>query len=710
VSALSTWLQRTAAAQARRISVEEALLGGRFGAYARYRLRWVVVSRSVGFAVHVIEFLFLGYIFGSADLAGALAVLSGCALAAGAWWGALEVLRTRVRERIPATQARREVERWMAHGAVLGTLVLGGAAATVTSRCSIAGRPPSLVETYALVVCARLALDLMVRTFYSGVYARRRVWRPPGAIMATELSGFVAMVGLWPLLGPWGVPAGVALSTALSRALLVHYAARAYDGAGAPTPALRLRALRRPRAAARLERTSGAAAMPRMTWAALAGASNRLGSLLVLALLLDTRGSATGLVIAFHLVAPLLATAGSWAQVFYLDFRRLEAVASAGLRRQLARALVPLGLAMAVGLWAAGVAVVLWRVGPAAGAAPVLALLPLFLAHSQLGRVQLQYFAQGEHRRVALGALALGAALVVGLGALDALGVGHGLASRTLTLACATALAALLVGWHRARPRPAPGTGHLRSLHGWLRALVAVKEPVRVGVAEVRTARVDQLRHLGDRMADRLGERGAVTVASRRVCWFERGGGASQLHEADVLVMGAGLVDALRITPACASGEAALDAAVEAGMLPRPAQAGESLATVERLVEAFRAAFPGGLCMRFDQGGLPTGDLARMAPEERQALWGDAVGQALGGSRRRGRSAHDVTVFTPGGEIAAVFALPRAVPPADRRTWRDRVDQANWAASVGERAAEGHTSLVREGHSLSADGSKASAG
>ena len=130
-------------------------------------------------------------------------------------------------------------------------------------------------SAYVAVVVGRLVIDLPVRTLYSGVYARRRIYRPVAAVFGSELSGLLAVLALWGWLGPWSFPLALAAAIAVSRAILVVYTLRAYDGMGLPRPGVRWRAALQLRS-----RDDG----PMLVAAGLANASTRVGSMLVLAL------------------------------------------------------------------------------------------------------------------------------------------------------------------------------------------------------------------------------------------------------------------------------------------------------------------------------------------------------------------------------------------------------------------------------------------
>lgn len=666
---LERWLGRAARDERERATLEEALIGDRFAAYARYRLRWVALGRSTAVIVHLVEFVFLAHIFGERGLASALVVANACGLAAGFWWGGLELLRNRLQDAGKA-QSSHETSVWLGRAVIAAALVLAATAMVLGVRWADGG--VDLLGAYALVVAARLAVDLVARTYYSGVYARRRVYRPVLAILATELSSLVAIAGLWPWLGPWSFPAGLALSVLASRAVLVVYTARAYAAQRMPRPRVALRRALRVR-----RRSDGVI----FALAGLAGATTRLGSLLVLLVLFGGGGLGPAAVV-LHLSVPLLTTASAWPQVFYLDFRRLDEHLAAALLRRLRRRLAPLALLIGVALWLVACAVVLSRIELDDAAVPLAGLLPLMVALSWLGRVQLEYFARKQYLRVCAGGVAVAAALLLALVGADAVTPAMGAPSRPLAIVAAVALGIAVTELWRSRRRAQPARGRLRSLSPWLTALTACREPVVVGAVHAGDARADQLAALADAIAARLGEAGAVApVRGRRLVWFDVGGG--HLARRDLLVASAGLVDAIDVTPIAADGAGALAQATAMGLITPPAAG--AVEGVEGLVARARGMFP-AVMVEVLVDGRGGAELARLEPTVRRAVWLDAVTDARGGRRARPRSGYDVSTFVRGGEIAALFVVPADAPLELRRRWRGELERANWAAATAASA------------------------
>ena len=442
---LRAWLGERSRRAAAAPLVEESLLGRRFGAYARHRLVGFAVTRLSAVAVALVEYVLLAALFDGKRLLGSLVVANACQLAAAFAWGALEPTRTRLRA-LDKPAATRELARWLGAAALAAGVALVAGAALFLRDLTPAG-------LYALACFVRLAADLVARTLYSGIYARRRVHRPIASLLAAELVGLGAVALAAPRLGPWSFGAGLSLAVVVSRGLAVRYTLRAFRRHRIPVPRPRLGRLGPPRAIA---------------LAGLSGAMTRAASALVLVFLVAAAHGnlpARGIGLFLHVVGPVLVAASTWPQVFYPDLKRLDG-AGALLGARLERSLAGLGAALGpvfalCALGAAG-----WA-GLEIGARVALAVAATAAGLALLAPLQLAAFVRG--RFVALAA----SGLVVGLGLVGAAG------ARGVAPLVAAVVVAMVVAWVKrpARPRPAPtrvatltSARAARVVAGWLAA------------------------------------------------------------------------------------------------------------------------------------------------------------------------------------------------------------------------------------------------
>jgi hypothetical protein len=503
VKRLDAWLRRRALQAARRPPLEAALLAGRFGAYARYRLAGFAATRALRILVHLAELILLWTVLPAGLLARALVVANGCMLLGAFWWGALELLRMRLRAETSRGARGRAIGAWLGAALVLASALLAVALAAVLSAPAL-----DVAGLYALVCVARLAADVVVRTLYSGVAAVSRIFRPLVSLVVADLAGLAVSALLVGALGGWVLPISLLIAAALARALAVAYTLRAYRALRLPPP--------RPRPA-RGERPPAGAFLI----AGLAGAAGRSASWLVLLFFLA--GDRDGLLLA-HLLAPAIVAAGSWPQVFYLDLTRMLDSPSALLRLRFDRSLLALALLVAPVTWAAGLGAAGWAgIGFTAAGAAVLFFV--VAAQSLLAALQLTHFVRGRFGHT----LASGVLVLAGLAAATR---ARGWAPLVVLVAMAAGVALLLA----AQARLAPRTG---GLAGSLEELLEAARGAPLRAATVAAARRAQVDALAAWMAARLGGRGAVLAQARRVVWFEAG--APPIGAAELVVASAGL-------------------------------------------------------------------------------------------------------------------------------------------------------------------------
>src|SRR5207244_8670437 len=125
------------------------------------------------------------------------------------WWGALEALRGQVRDLHRSGKPHR-IERaiggWLTFALLLSAAALACAIGWSVWRAS--DGTFDVTDAFVASLLLRLALDLPVRCYHSGVYALRRVYKPLLATLAPEFLGLATILALWPLIGLWSVVVG----------------------------------------------------------------------------------------------------------------------------------------------------------------------------------------------------------------------------------------------------------------------------------------------------------------------------------------------------------------------------------------------------------------------------------------------------------------------------------------------------------------------
>ncbi len=729
--ALDAWFGRQAARERSTVRLEDALLGRRFAAYFVHRLRFFGIRYAAATGVQLVKVLVLHRLLGTTGFLAVIALVATAGLLGGGWWGALEILRARVRVlyRFESPMAvGREVARWIVRAVRVGLVVAVVAVAYLCLRVVVgAGLTP--VDLAVAAVLLRSAVDLPIRAYHAGAFALRRVYRPWASILVLEVLGLGSLLVLAPVVGAWAIGVSeIAMAVAFGT-IAVRYTARTHRLLGiAPHRLVSVGAVFRPFRQRRgrrgpAPRRTGSAGAAEFGLAALAGMAMSLDSLVVLAAIsVGAAARETWLAVLMAGIGPTIRAGFDWSQLVYFDLKRLDAPLFANLRRRLDRASLVLALVLGC-LFSAVAVAVAW--GPLGVHETAIAVLPPFLlAASVLGLSQMQAFTAGAWPRAILGGVVMITGLV-GLRPLAEMGVEPLL---VLAVTAAGAVAAVRLGARFGIAGGGPPDILLPT--AWLTRLRTETGPVVIGATRMRApepksasgALADPMvlrewraMQLGRRLAGRAGRRGAVTVIdSDRVAWFVRADPRPAVTSRTVVMEASGRVSEL-FQARAESGPAALgvvagwplfallrksrvdagtaDAAIRADAADAATRAdaadGASFAGPDTIVadleteiaRRFHAAVRGGIVVRPDRAPPPA--LAGLDINERRVVLWDAIRHARRLSTRPGHGAWDVTSWCPDGTLGLVFLAPRSAGQRAISRWRRLVRAANLAAASG---------------------------
>jgi hypothetical protein len=655
---LRTWLRSRARLAGQVVAPEEALLAGRFARYAARRLTAFVIARAWATGLHVLELTWLAEIFSAKAFVASLALQNVMLVLDAAYWGALEAMRRRARELGPSSEAAALVTRWLTSAVWAGAAIALLPIARAVWAYVHDEQTPSMLHVYALACTFRLGADIVVRTYYSGVYAYRRVHRPLWSVFVGPVLLVAGTLALWRLLAGWSFPAALVVSVVVSRGLLVRFTRRAYRVQRVPAPRLRPFMLR-------LRRPDWP--MVRATLlAALANTTSRLGGVVLLAAVIPSLSTTVDeaempivepFALALHLASPLLLLASQWGLVFYHDHKRLEDEGSRALADGLHRRLVETGVLIGVFAWAAASALVLQYVPYEEIRETLLALLPTTVGLSTWAALQLRGFARGDFARQAASAVAMIAVLAVVLATPRDATLERAPASWYLALG-AGPWAAILIHALLSFVEDAHAVGLVPSFATFARALAGSRRDVVVWHGKV-TRRAPLV---AERIAAALGDDGAVVRSGDRLTWFDR----SDRPRAQWLRVASGLLTDLSAT----------ERGTGRVLLTEVAREERSADTrLPALAATHARLFPGGFVVRIMRRA-PAPFLA-LSPVIRQAIWRDAL-REHGGGRAQARSGFHVTTFGPRGPIEAVFVAPRPVAVAAAGEWKNALRRCGW--------------------------------
>ena len=682
---LETWWTRAARRAERAVRLEDALLGGRFAAYAVHRLRYLGARTLVGTVLHAARIILAFRLFRPAGFAAILVLEAITAIAGGFWWGTLEILRGRVRELFRDGRQREAggvIGTWLSRALRGAALTAAAALLWIPFRLAVIPGSFSPLDLYIAAVLLRFALDIVDRCYHSGIYAVRRVYRPLLSLLIVEFVSFGAVLGTWPLIKAWALPAAALVSALAAAGMVFHFSARAYRHVGlAPWKSAGL-FRRTPRSAGRW--TEG---LP----AGAAYAALRLDGIIPL-LVVASPGRGRLPFAAFLLsIAPLVRAASDWAQLFYFDLKKLDLPILKRVRirfeERMGAASIPIGVLLGLAAFTLN-----WAVPGRADAWFGALLVLFFVSRSRTAALQMRAFASEDY----------GAAIWSGLiGAAGWIPAGR-IAARPLAAlglgAAALALASLPV-LRRRDGRGSPGRPVLSPLSDWMERVkstagyvslsAAVFSPGSVhrgGDDPVRWAENDRWSHrrVGEAVALKLGARGAAALAGPgRIVWFETGGGREAATPEWLLVQSAGLIRSIKTTGKAGSGGEALRRAAEIGLFGETVAVskGGSGEMAARLIAEFRRLSPRGAV--FDMEARPALKRdTRPASAELRRTFGEALAYAADFSDIPRNSRFETTAFIENGGIRLIFLADAGTPGDVRERWRRRLRRANLQASI----------------------------
>ena len=671
---ITRWFADTARRHKRLFSLYPSLLTGRASAYLRYRLRYPLLLSTVQFGIHVAEFFLILSSLGGMAAFTVMVLRVGSLLVGGAWWGLLEVMRERLRDfsRFGDRDASEyEIGRWLVLAGVVG-VVLAAVAGIALVIIRPSGDDP-VAHLYAILIVFELAVNFPVRVLHSGVYATRRVYRPPWAMFISPVAQ-LAVLGIGFYYYPTAaIIIAIIAANAIGIAITVRYSLEAY----------RLMGLRPKRVA----HTSIWRQLPTIPpWlglkTTLAGLGLRLDAVLVLAIagIYGTNTRSFELTAAvtswrhvdtfqfFYLILPLFRGTYESAGIFYFDFVRLRRLPELDeLRRQFFHRLLWTAPVMALYFWSLSTTLGLLVLKDI----PVtflLALVPLFVVRSVIGVYQIRLFAEGLFGTL----LATMAFLVV---LLWLVWIKPDPASDLIQITAAMILQLIvLINVEHLRDRREPPLPSLLTMADWLGSLTRQRAPVVIGRATIPQSATDKQRSaVVSAVQEMLSGRGHFTFRSaKELYYFQSGATPDDDQDPHLLLQAVTGATAGRGASVRSDGRQAIDHLIGARWLPQSDGSSADAIGAQALIRIFRDLFPDGIVFDLetldgaeDMRGLDPGVLARAVPTVVESVEQGAGVVAAGGR-----------LLTPVyrlGTLRLILVLPPDPDPASTRRWRQAV-------------------------------------
>jgi len=319
---MKSWTDYIAQQKARILNTPDlgvSLFENRLRSYLAYRFNYFVLLFAIQLSIFLTEYFLLSFIFIDGLLLKALALRLLLAILGKAWWGALEVLRERIREEVQQSKmhlVKYILSRWLSFSSAVSIISFISSfllsyymwGVTIESR---------IFALYTFAVTSRLAIQVFVLTLHSGIYATRRIFRPRWSIISLDLTGLILTLLFWPIVGEMSVPLGIICNTFISTAIVYHYITKAYSLVDYMTFKLSFNYLKEFFSSIRLKQI----AIP-----GIAAALMKADALILMSALLMISNRVISLDnVNFYLVLlPFIQASSGWSGLFYFDFKRLE--------------------------------------------------------------------------------------------------------------------------------------------------------------------------------------------------------------------------------------------------------------------------------------------------------------------------------------------------------------------------------------------------
>lgn len=658
MSSARTFLEQQLKRQLSSVSLDAAVLQGRGLAYARARLYLLAPRALLRTLIHGLELWILTLDFPLEFLLPLLTMRTLPAAVSGFHWGALEAMRSSVRTdaHSRAERARASTEAWLVWTStlcLLGTLLVVGLIGTAET---VEAGPFGLYGLFGIVTVVTLSIDLVTRTYYAGVYALGRAYRPSWSFFLPELCEISLLVLMHPALGPFALHAAVLCGALVRCALTLYYARKAYAARSLLRPhPFRLTQLR----------NIGALRISFATHNALSILPQQLDRVLLLSLLHAPVASETSIPLSlpYYVLRPILNLSQSWTRVFFPDFVRLKATGVHILQERFQRVLARVASFAGIASGVVACAGAFFGFG-LEGFYASLYFIPLCVVRSHFSLMQVRDFALGQHQALFRVSLILG----LFLAGLSLTHVSDRASLVALVLLLLTAMYVQQRASAAAWQKPARDIG----LPRFLSTLCATKAPVRLTLAQF-DKRYARAKALLNALEARAPSACITRVGRTRVLWWEPAELA--LPRAQIVKLGAGAFRHIESVVA-PNGMAALFAPNLQAAMPedlRHALSGPPAA--HALLDQVNALAPPTYWLDLSAPSTPLPGLdPRTFVQIRKAILAEAHGRL---QQLRSRSV-EVAVYAPAGEPRWVFLWQSHTPVVEAAkaliraaSWRD---------------------------------------
>ncbi|MBN2343836.1 MAG: hypothetical protein JXX29_13500 [Deltaproteobacteria bacterium] len=658
MSEIAQWLHRKQRQGERHRRFTDALVtDGKVG-YVAYRLKFLSIRMLLKAALHLAEMSLFARYFEVDFLAGVILVRSAVLLAISLWWGGLEQLREEVRTAVFSGQqhlATVAIEKWLSLSILFSgiTTVMGVAVILLTTDEKLGF---SIYNAYAIACFIRLGLDVTARTYHSGMFAIKRIYRPLWSILLGDFLDVALVLALWPWLGVWSFSIAFLLVGVMRFVLLLHFVKRSYHQS-------RLRIHK-----ARLWRSMKTLRLAEIVGSLKHGTANAtalIDVLFIVVLTLTAKNDEMMLfAVAMYVLRPFVSAGYSWSRLFYFDFKVLLRWRCALLTARFERFVKKVAILFSV---IVGILCVswtwIWSMWELQSVAWL--FLPLLLSRSVFGLYQVlgfSYVKYGYLAKISIGAILVFGALVWWFSDpfLLLLGLSLGL------------VVIVLLFPPPAMERPDTESVLFTSLPDWLSRAANTTVPVQLGVCTV-DPRILSASKVQRAFSTQFADCTFVKISRYRFAWFT----ATPVTRTQVVQATAGAICELKIFENVSDeGELLRMVSTHVPLL----SSNESPLRPEQLKEKFGEMFSTGVCLDAIQGVVSRKRVSSVEVKELVSIMVQFQRRNWQRSYRVGNN--DVSVFAPGGVPQLVFWVPRDISQQKRDEWHTMVSWATILHSV----------------------------
>ena len=343
------WLDKRKKHLEKMITLERAFLTHEYFKYIFFRLRLFFLNAFGNFLIHALEFYLILNFMDEKWLMASLLLSTFKIIIQGAWWGGLEQMRSEIRvfrEESRSHLIAKVISRWLSGSVYIAGGLFLTFISLIVSHLLWTGDSLSPFHFYALSIAFLSSASIVVRTYHSGAFALRRVYRPVLSIVGIRFLGFFLTLLLFPIFPKMALPLVILLNGSLGLFLTYHYTARAHK-------ALRIRGL-----AFDFRR--------KVVWrgffkkldisfylAALSSGLMRFDAKIVILILYTLKDSSdsSALFLFFYLIRPLIQMSHDWAQLFYFDSVKLDLNSFKNLKLKFEKSVAEAALLMGAFCW-----------------------------------------------------------------------------------------------------------------------------------------------------------------------------------------------------------------------------------------------------------------------------------------------------------------------------------------------------------------------